>query len=139
MFNLGKESYICCLLGPLWSVYNKGFFKIPLFSSSSVVLRVLNPPSGVENSNVKYPPCHTSKVESWYVHWRYELCLSPSFSLWLKVSKTIRKTGMEENNGILKNPLCTLQKGPKCHVESHAKMTWSTSTTQSIAADRLID
>ena len=46
---------------------------------------------------------------------------------------------MEENNGILKNPLCTLQKGPKCHVESHAKMTWSTSTTQSIAADRLID
>ena len=50
----GRTLHMLCLLGPLWSVY-KGYFKIPLFSSSSVFLMVLNPPSGVENSNVKNP------------------------------------------------------------------------------------
>ena len=34
----------------------KGFFKIPSFDPSSVFLMVLNPPSGVENSNVKNSP-----------------------------------------------------------------------------------
>ena len=29
--------------------------------------------------------------------------------------RTIRKTELEENNGILKNPLYTLHKGPKRH------------------------
>ena len=51
----GRTLHMLCLLGPLWSVY-KGYFKIPLFSSSSVFLMVLNPPSGVENSNVKNTP-----------------------------------------------------------------------------------
>ena len=51
----GWVLHMLCLLGPLWSVY-KGFFKIPLFSSSSVFLMVLNPPSGVENLNVKNSP-----------------------------------------------------------------------------------
>ena len=31
------------------------------------------------------------------------------------VLRTIRKTELEENNGILKNPLYTLHKGPKRH------------------------
>ena len=48
----GRILHMFCLLGPLWSVY-KGCFKIPLFSTSSVFLMVLNPPSGVENSIVK--------------------------------------------------------------------------------------
>ena len=51
----GRMLHMLWLLGPLWSLY-KGFFKIPLFSSSSVFLMVLNIPSGVENSNVKNPP-----------------------------------------------------------------------------------
>ena len=128
----------------------------------------------------RIPPCHTSKVVSWHVHWGYELHLWSSLSkVWLKVSKTcdiscfhkycqylplfetfsqillwedhkwslyhqctchdttfdiwqggnstkkfpspegglrtIRKTELEENNGILKNPLYTLLKGPKRH------------------------
>ena len=44
-----------CLLDTLVSVC-KGSFKIPLFSSSSVFLMVLNPSSGVHNSNVKNLP-----------------------------------------------------------------------------------
>ena len=51
----GWVLHMLCLLGPLWSVY-KGFFKIPSFYPGSVFLMVLNPPSGVENSNVKNPP-----------------------------------------------------------------------------------
>ena len=150
-----------CLLGSLWSVH-KYLIKLPLISSSSVFLMILNTPSGVENSNVN---CHTSKVASWHVWWRNGLHLSPSLSkIWLKVSKsgknwqhcrkqkttndlhilnvhvktqllmydkrgfftfefstpegglrTIRKTELEENNGILKYPLYTLHKGPKRH------------------------
>ena len=47
--------------------------------------------------------------------------------------RTIRKTELEENNQILKNPLHTLQKGPIkqnylgffLQIKSHAKMRWS--------------
>ena len=63
--NLNNHAHVLCLLGPLWRVY-KGFFKIPLFSSSSVFLKVLNPPSGVENSNVKNPLL-------WYIQARFGL------------------------------------------------------------------
>ena len=55
-FQFGRRMlHMLCLLGPLWMVC-KGFFKIPLFSSSSVFLMVLNPPFGVEKSNMKNPP-----------------------------------------------------------------------------------
>ena len=44
------------MLCPLAFSAYKEFFKIPLFSSSSVFLMVLNPPFGVEKSNMKNPP-----------------------------------------------------------------------------------
>ena len=50
---------------------------------------VLNPHSGVENSNVKNPPLSYTKGASWHVHSGYELHLWSSLSkIWLKVSKT---------------------------------------------------
>ena len=81
----GRILHMLCLLGSLWSVH-KYLIKLPLISSSSVFLMILNTPSGVENSNVN---CHTSKVASWHVWWRNGLHLSPSLSkIWLKVSKS---------------------------------------------------
>ena len=46
-----------------YEVHLKDFSKFHSFPSSSSVF--LNPTSGVENSNVKNQPCHTSKVASW--------------------------------------------------------------------------
>ena len=100
---------------------NKGFFKIPSFSSSSVFL--------------------SSKVAPWHVDCWYELHLWSFLAKFgLKSQKlknvifhvfcnivifefltpegglrTIRKTELEENNEILKNHLYTLHKGPKRH------------------------
>ena len=94
---LHNELYCLFVVGgqSFWMIFESNicyafWVKIPLFSSSSVFLIVPNPPSGDGKFLLSTPPpCHTSKVASWHVDWRYELHLWSCLSkIWPKVSKT---------------------------------------------------
>ena len=131
-----KESYICYAFWVPYEVYINDFFKISLFSSSSVFLMVLNAPSGVRNSKM------TILQKTWNITFLSFWDFKPNFARkdhkWSSYQQSTcqgatfeeRKTELEENDGILKNPLLHFIWDPKgvtyvgffLHIKSHAKM-----------------
>ena len=90
-FDLEGECYICYAFWVPYEVYVKDFSKFhcfhPVLSSWCSSIHLLE----LKIEMWRIPPCHTSKVASWHIHWRYELHLLPSLSeIWLKVSKSVK-------------------------------------------------
>ena len=88
-FDLEEECYICYAFWFPYVVYIKDFSKFhcfpPVLSSWWSSIHLLE----LKIQMWRIPPCHTSKVASWHVHWRYELHLLPSLSkIWLIDSKS---------------------------------------------------
>ena len=88
-FNLEEECYICYAFWVPYEVYIKDFSKFHHFtlvlSSWWFSIHLLE----LKIQMWRIPPCHTSKVASWHVDWRYELHLWSCLSkIWPKVSKT---------------------------------------------------
>ena len=79
-FDLEEECYICYAFWVPYEVYIKDFSKFhcfpPVLSSWWSSIHLLE----LKIQMWRIPPCHTSKVASWHVHWRYELHLFPSIS-----------------------------------------------------------
>ena len=95
----GRILHMLCPLA--FSAY-KEFFKIPLFSSSSVFLMVLNPSSGVHNSNVKNLPM--SYIKCCLKSQKY--CRKHEIS---QVFETLSQTLLREDHKWSSYPQCTCQ------------------------------
>ena len=82
-----NESLRTCSFRHTWGVYI-GLFTQLFFSSASVFPNILNLPTENEIFFQENPPCHTSKIASLTVEYRYELYLLDSLSK-IKQSKLL--------------------------------------------------